>query len=162
MRVILQLFFLVSLSINCFASDYEKKYGNWYVVKTDSGLAAGTINDAGGILLITCYSSSQKCVHTLSLNMPCNNDGRYPILINSDYSAISDDAICSKHDNDNSYSFILTKFDETQSVLRKGTYIGFAIPLESGLFKVARFNLNGSDKAIDYMLSNLKSDELFL
>lgn len=153
------------LSSSSFASDYEEIFGDWFVVKSTDGsdLIAGTVNDTGGFIGFRCFSSTQKCAHVLSANTKCDDSSSYPILINSDYAALSMDAICSK--NGDSYELMLTKFDDIHNILRKGTYVGFAIPLGSGLFKVARFSLNGSDKAFDYVTdktTKLKNGEIFL
>ena len=46
------------------------------------------------------------------------------------------------------HELILTNYDAIHHILMDGSYVGFAIPMSSGLFKVVRFSLLGSDKAM--------------
>jgi hypothetical protein len=76
---------------------------------------------------------------------------------------MSMDAVCGI--NGANHELYLTKYDEIHETLKKGNNIGFAIPMESGQFKVVRFNLNGSDKAMDYVekkTAEVKSGETYL
>ena len=165
MKTILKICLIMFLPTFGFALDYEKVFGDWFVVKSSDGadLIATTINDAGGYIGFRCFSSTQKCVHVVSVNTTCTDGSYYPILINSDYSSMAMDVLCSK--NGEKYELILMKFDEIHQILRGGTYIGFAIPMGSGLFKVSRFSLSGSGSAFDYVTDkavNLKKGESFL
>jgi hypothetical protein len=72
----------------------------------------------------------------------------YPVLVNSEHSALSMNTICSV--NDGRSELILTEFDLIHEIIKKSGIIGIAVPMASGHFKVVRFSLNGSIKAMDY------------
>ncbi|MBE7927631.1 hypothetical protein [Pseudomonas saudiphocaensis] len=147
------------------AVDIAKDFGAWVVIKSNDNLdlIAVTVNDSGNFIGFRCYSSSKNCIHVLSANTNCTDGAKYPILINSDYSSMSMDAVCGK--NGNGHELYLTKYDDIHDLLQKGNNIGFAIPMESGQFKVVRFSLSGSEKAMDYVeqkTAEVKTGETYL
>ncbi|MDH1054434.1 hypothetical protein [Aquipseudomonas alcaligenes] len=157
--------FAIVFPITASAVDIVKSFGSWVVIKSENNqdLIAVTANDSGNFIGFRCFSSSKTCVHVLSANTSCEENAKYPILINSDYTSMSMDAICGI--NGANHELYLTKYDEIHETLKKGNNIGFAIPMESGQFKVVRFNLNGSDKAMDYVekkTAEVKSGETYL
>lgn len=151
MTKIIAIIIAILLPITANAIDIVKSFGAWVVIKSDDSLdlIAVTANESGNFIGFRCYSSNKKCIHVLSANTSCEDGAQYPILINSDYAAMSMDAICGK--NGNTHELYLTKYDEIHDLLKKGNNIGFAIPMESGKFKAVRFSLGGSEKAMDYV-----------
>lgn len=153
------------LSSTANAVEIVKSFGAWSVIKSNDNLdlIAATTNDSGNYIGFRCFSLEKKCIHVLSANTNCQDGGTYPILINSDYASLSMDAICGV--NGSNHELYLTKYDEIHNLLKKGSTIGFAIPMESGQFKVVRFSLGGSEKAMDYVERNtakMKTGEAFL
>ena len=76
---------------------------------------------------------------------------RYPFLLNSDTGSTSVSTQCQSFNNGKSTYSDVVWFEETiklASYLSKGELFGFAIPLNSGQFKVARFRLKGATEAI--------------
>lgn len=139
-------------------------FGDWSVVRSSDGkdLIAGTLNQAGNFIGFRCFSNTKKCVHALGADIICDDGDKYPILINSNTSSLSMEAICSK--NGKTYELLLTKYDEIHEILLKSGNVGFAIPMENGNFQAVRFSLNGSDKAIklvEDVTSKLEDDKSY-
>lgn len=164
MRNYLTVFVLITISSFSHSAETEKIYSDWFVVRNDGDLIAGTSNQAGNILGYRCYAESNKCLHVLIAGIDCKANGSYPVLVNSDHAALSMTAVCNEKESSGS-ELLLTNFDEIHSILEKGTYVGFAIPMESGYFKVVRFSLTGSAQAMDYAEKNISPTnfgEIFL
>lgn len=165
MRKVMLALVAVLFPVASGAVEIVKNFNDWTVIKAEGGqdLIAVTINDVGHFIGFRCFAKDQKCVHVLSAKTACEDDQKYPILINSDYTAMSMEAVCGV--NGEAHELYLTKYDEIHQALKKGSAIGFAIPMESGKFKVVRFSLTGSEKAMDYVEENTpeaKSGETYL
>lgn len=140
-------------------------FDDWAVIRSSDGkdLLAVTANDAGHAIAFRCFASTKNCIHAINVDVICDDGDKYPVLINSDLAALSMDAVCSK--NGDRHELLLTKYDDIHTILLKGNDIGFAIPMGSGLFKVSRFSLKGSDKAMNLVettTANLKNSETYL
>lgn len=147
---------LTALFISCFlsvshAGEVSRTFGDWFIYHPDdsSDLIAATMNNSDSILGFRCFVESQDCMHILMPNINCDAGSEYPILVNSDHSAVSMDALCGDSGAEN--ELYLPQYDTIHEILEKGNDIGFAIPMESGRFKVVRFSLNGSGKAMRYV-----------
>lgn len=145
------LVLMLSFVSLAYAVDMQRRFGEWAVIRASDGvdLIALTLNDSGSFIGFRCFASTQMCIHALSAGTKCEDGGNYPILINSDYSSLSMDAICSI--NGTNHELFLTKYDVIHDILLKGNHVGFAIPMESGQFKVVRFSLDGSDAAMNFV-----------
>lgn len=132
-----------------YAYAQDATFGDWHVIqasnKTDYIAVTGQDN-FDKALGYRCFSQSKQCVHFLIADIACEDGSQYPVLVNSDYSALSFDTICSE--NEGSYELILSNFDAIHEILIKSNVAGFAIPMASGQFKVVRFSLSGSSEAM--------------
>jgi hypothetical protein len=139
-----------------------KTFGNWNVYSSGSDYFAMALNsNEGEYIAFYCYSKTKQCMHSVSLGIKCINDSRYPILVNSNVSAITLDGVCSNISaNSKIVFFNLTSYDSIHLILEQGIDVGFALPLESGRFKVSRFNLNGSAEAMNYTQSLVLNGKL--
>jgi hypothetical protein len=148
MRLVLALIMVLLLSSNAGAE--EKHFGDWIVVRADNGdMVAGTQQDNfSKALVYLCFKNLNKCAHVLIADIVCEDKNMYPVLVNSEHSALSMNTICSV--NDGRSELILTEFDLIHEIIKKSGIIGIAVPMASGHFKVVRFSLNGSIKAMDY------------
>ena len=147
------------------ATDVLKRFGSWAVIRASDGvdLIAITVNEAGSSVGFRCFATSQECIHVLSANIICKDGDTQPVLINSDHSALSMNAVCSI--NGNNHELLLTNYDVIHEILKKGSHVGFAMPMESGQFKVVRFSLDGSGTAMDFVeeaTSRLKRGDSYL
>ena len=159
----LTIMLIVVLLLNGNAGAEEKKFGEWFVVRADNGdMVAGTQQDNFSKLLVyRCFKEHNKCAHVLVADIKCDDGDIYPVLINSDRSALSVNTICNINDDGRS-ELVLTEFDYVHELIKKSNLVGFAIPMASGQFKVVRFSLNGSSKAMDYAEGNLVDSAEYL
>lgn len=146
MRVLFVIFAAFLVSSNAGAE--EKWFGDWFVVRADNGdMVAGTQEDNfSKALVYRCFKALNKCAHVLIAGIVCEDGHTYPVLVNSEHSALSMDTLCSV--NDGRSELVLTEFDLIHEIIKKASIVGFAVPMASGQFKVVRFSLNGSSKAI--------------
>lgn len=134
-----------------------QEFANWVTGTMDNneGYFAASINDSKSIFGQYCYIESNQCLWLLAVNINCEDGNRYPVLINGDGGSAQMEMVCKKLGDKPRYVF--SNFDAiNNSVKSSKKYIGFAFPLESGLFEVNRFLLDGAPEAISRMklLSN--------
>ena len=149
------LLVLYSISVPTIAQEFA----NWVTGAMDDneGYFAATVNDSTSIFGQYCYTGSGQCLWLLAVNINCEDGSRYPVLINGDGGSAQMEIVCKKLVDKPRYVF--SNFDAiNNSVKSSKKYIGFAFPLESGLFEVNRFLLDGAPEAIGRMkaLSNSK------
>lgn len=129
-----------------------QEFGNWVTGAMDDneGFFAATVNDSNSIFGQYCYSESGQCLWLLAVNINCEDGSRYPVLINGDGGSAQLEIVCRKLGDKPRYVF--SNFDTiNNSVKSSKKYIGFAFPLESGLFEVNRFLLDGAAESIRRM-----------
>lgn len=133
------------------AHGQERSYEDWGIGIADDQtyLYAATKNDSGEILGEYCYFKSKKCVWLVSFNTKCKAGDSYPILANSDSSAIALTVTCfgpiDEHSSVHVYGFDDWKLLE--SMLKDAGRVGFATALSGDQFSVARFSLSGRTDA---------------
>lgn len=157
----LRLAYLALLLVLCSFSmpTMAQEFANWVTGAMDDneGYFAATVNDSTSIFGQYCYTGSGQCLWLLAVNINCEDGSRYPVLINGDGGSAQMEIVCKKLGDKPRYVF--SNFDAiNNSVKSSKKYIGFAFPLESGLFEVNRFLLDGAPEAIGRMkaLSNSK------
>ncbi len=136
-----------------------QEFANWVTGAMDDneGYFAATVNDSTSIFGQYCYTGSGQCLWLLAVNINCEDGSRYPVLINGDGGSAQMEIVCKKLGDKPRYVF--SNFDAINNSVRSSKkFIGFAFPLESGLFEVNRFLLDGAPEAIGRMkaLSNSK------
>lgn len=128
------------------------QFGSWDVDVTPDGseeiLYAGTTNDSGAILGQFCVPSTDSCVWLIAMTTSCDEGHTYPVLANSDAGAAQLLVLCNAKLENGLYRYVFTDFDAVDNIVRKGSRVGFAAPLQSDQFKVVRFRLNGSIEAL--------------
>jgi hypothetical protein len=157
----LRLSYIALLLVLCSISvpTMAQEFANWVTGAMDDneGYFAATVNDSTSIFGQYCYTGSGQCLWLLAVNINCEDGSRYPVLINGDGGSAQMEIVCKKLGDKPRYVF--SNFDAiNNSVKSSKKYIGFAFPLESGLFEVNRFLLDGAPEAIVRMkaLSNSK------
>lgn len=134
---------LVVFLVAATASAQTRTYRDWTVVISDDkqDLIAATGVDNDKYLAYRCFGKTGKCVHVFNLAAECQDGKSYPVLVNSSYSALAMTCACSK--NGHRYELV-PDFDQFHKILESSTgYIGLALPMVSGQFKVVRFSLAG-------------------
>ena len=130
------------------AADTES-FGNWMVgtIEGGEGYFAATVNDSNAVLGQYCYVESGDCLWLLATSTNCEEGERYPVLVNADAGSAQLELVCRKLGKKPRYIF--TNFESIdKSVRNSGKYIGFAFPLQSGLFQVDRFLLDGAVESL--------------
>lgn len=148
-RILLAIVLTVILS----PLSYAESFGSW---TTGVGTSrtyhyAATVNDSGALLGIYCYPSENSCVWILGTFTTCEKGDSYPILANSDTGAIHLSILCDGKADNKLYRYAFTNFDAINDLIKKGAKVGFAVPLQSDEFRVIRFDLGGSNRAIAAM-----------
>ena len=147
-----RLALVVAVCLTQVSSACAQQYESWIVGAMDGGegLYAATVNDSSGVLGQYCYTESSQCLWLIATDVKCEQESKYPVLVNADGGSAQMELVCLKLENKPRYAF--TDFKKIDDVIRtSSSYIGFAFPMESGHFKVSRFLLGGSLKAINTM-----------
>ena len=134
---------------------------------------AATTNSSGHIFGQYCYFDSESCLYIVTLGVTCDEDAEYPVIFNSNKGSGASTVTCAK-EIEGVNAFFISNFDDIDNIVRQGSKIGIAVPMDDGKFKVVRFSLSGSEYAIDLMRaaselkinaksgSNDSSDEQYL
>jgi hypothetical protein len=107
-----------------------ESFGNWMVgtIEGGEGYFAATVNDSNAVLGQYCYLESGDCLWLLATSTNCEDGERYPVLVNADGGSAQLELVCRK-------------------LGKKPRYI-FSNPLQSGLFQVDRFLLDGAVESL--------------
>lgn len=149
---------LLLLSVSCLLvctslaaqSGRRLTYGDWTVVLSDdeTDLIAVTEQDDDKMLAYRCFTSQKQCAHVIVPATSCEEGQTYPVLVNASSASLALDCVCSENEN-GMYEFVPTDWDGFHNILTNSRgYVGFAIPLASGQFKVVRFSLDGAKRAM--------------
>jgi hypothetical protein len=133
-------------------SAQERKFRDWRVgiLSGNSGVYAGTTNDSNGIFGQFCLKEDASCYWLLATDINCTEGNKYPVLVNSDAGASSQELYCIKIDGKPRYAF--TNFDSINEIITASSRIGIAFPMANSQFQVSRFSLVGSNDALEVML----------
>lgn len=133
------------------ASNSIETFADWSVIqaKDSVDLIAITYIKEGSYLAFRCFVNTQKCVHVFSAGFECKVGGGAPVLVNTPASALSIQTTCASNSVD--YELMVDDQSQIHETLKQGGVIGFAFPVNSGLFKVVRYSLNGAGEAMGYV-----------
>lgn len=129
-----------------------ENFGNWMVgaIEGGEGFFAASVNDSSAVLGQYCYLESGDCLWLLATSTNCEDGERYPVLVNADGGSSQTELVCRKLGKKPRYIF--TNFDSIDKSIRSSSkYIGFAFPLQSGMFQVDRFLLDGAVESLARM-----------
>jgi len=153
-------FTIVTLLILTGSNSIAQFFGDWFVGdKPGQYHYAITINDSGAVLGQYCFPSG-NCVWLVAMSARCNEGDQYPILANSDAGAAHLAIQCNGQLENGLYRYVFTDFDLVDSTMKKGSLVGFAIPLDQDQFRVVRFRLNGVKSALATMQSRVEKGGL--
>ena len=154
MRKLLLAFTILLLTAGLTAAADMVRFGDWFVGYSPDGtkrIFASTVNEAGNVLGQYCFLEEQNCAYVLGLHIACEKGALAPVLANSDVGAFVYQVQCQGPGANGLYEYTFTKFDDINDLMNKGMRAGFAFPMQGDNFRVVRFSLNGSDKAIEAM-----------
>lgn len=147
--------FLLPFSYLLFISSIAQAQmiGAWTtgITKDREALFAVTLNESEHLLGQYCLPNAGGCFWMVSTNTSCEEGQVYPVLVNADFKASHISLVCRSQFEKGKFGYFFQKFDEIDEVVSKSQRIGIAFPLESGQFRVIRFDLNGSGQAISLM-----------
>lgn len=126
----------------------------WSHGQMKSGRWASTTNDSKGIFSQDCYTESEQCYWSMSMTTSCVKDVVTPILSSSDEGAAHLKLMCGlpfSKNGETFFNYYLTDFEAIDKIVRASKWIGLALPLENGQFRVVRFDLNNVISTIDTM-----------
>lgn len=123
-----------------------QQYGSWSVdlLKDKSAYYAATINDAGGLLGKVCDGSG--CQWVMTVNTTCDEGSLYPALLSAATGAGPIKLLCSPNST-NQGRYIIKDYATMEGAVKSGEQIGIAMPLQSGEFRVARYQIGGWERA---------------
>lgn len=135
-------------------------FQKWEVYDLIDAPVTMTINDSGNGFGQVCSDEMQDCFWViLTSKTACESGTETPILVNASSGSFAISSHCSGVVNlsgTNYHRYILSTHKQMTTIVQDSSgLIGFAIPLESGLFSVLRFDLSGSRAALK------KFDKLF-
>lgn len=143
---------LIAVLAGCMgAANAQVTFDDWVVVNADDNsgdVIAATSTDSTGkeLLAYRCFVKSQECLHVLLVESSCEADAEYPMLLNAATGASMVTGVCSKVKS--SDQLLLKPYELLRKQLKSGTgLLGFAVPMQSGSFRVLRFSLKGSTAA---------------
>lgn len=153
-RVIPTLLFL-ALSLTQFVTAQDESFGSWSVgfVSDRTSLYAATINDSGALLGEYCTPSKGSCMWVLGMSTGCEEGSKYPVLANANTGAVELEIVCNGKILQDKWSYAFTNFEQIDALVKGGSRVGFAMPLQQDQFRVVRFLLNGASVAIARMRS---------
>jgi len=133
----------------------DTPYGEWAFFNNASQptLTAGTLNESGNIFGQLCFKDRMECIYFLDIDITCEDEHEYPLLINSNLTSGFADAYCLGN------QLVFTDFDLIDNLARKANRVGFVLPMQDATFKVARFGLIKSSQAIDAMINALQNSD---
>ncbi len=119
-------------------------FGDWSVTTTQGGSSIASIkNNAGSVFGVICIEDT--CTSFFNPTVPCDEETKYPALVNAPSAAFPVTMECVKAGELNLYTFPMDSgITDAMSI---GGIIGIAYPMKSGEFKVERFSLTGSARA---------------
>ncbi len=149
--VLMRKFLAVCVGALTFSCASAQTVGDWTYSLRDPFYAA-TINDSGNVFGQWCDLDDRSCFYLVAFPTRCEEDDKYPVLINSDKGSFSTTLICrGKLKNRNLYRYVFANFDQIDGLAKSAQRVGVAIPLEGDEFRVIRFSLVGASVALTAM-----------
>lgn len=119
--------------------------GDWKVTFYGSGSALAIVTNSSGMTFGSLCSPA-SCSTFINPQIDCEEGHSYPALVNAPSAAFSINLKCEKINN--FYVYDVPLEGGITDAMSVGGVIGFAFPMASGEFKVARYSLTGAARAI--------------
>lgn len=151
LRLAFLAFFLLAPPVAALAQD------TWSAGASDIGEPhATTTNEDQSVFGKVCSSDGSSCRWFVALSTPCVRGAQTPLLLNTPKEAHATTAVCEgtrPFGAHNLHLYHLTDFKYFEDLARLPGIFGVAMPLESGQFRVSRFNTAGAQAALGAMSS---------
>lgn len=137
---------VIAVAIFLSHSACAETIGAWQLYKKNDIQIAKTFNQAGSTAGVLCVVSTRDCQAYISADNACEENSRYPLMVNSSVGASNLSSTC-KTIGGVQYHFI-DEFQSAVNAFESGGEFGFAMPLKSGKFVVLRFESAGATAVI--------------
>lgn len=140
------LYCLLTFATSAFA---QKSTDIWEAVTDAPDIRIAKIfNESSSTAGVLCIPSSKICSAYIGADFTCTEKARYPLLVNATTGANLLTTTCVIF---NKIPYLL--FDDVDlevviNAFESGSEVGFAMPMQSGQFKVMRFSSAGATAAI--------------
>lgn len=143
-RVLVAAMIFISLSAS---AQQERKYGDWSTDHSVQGFQiASTSNSSGSTTGIICNLENEACDAFIAMGIGCENEAKYPLMLNSPIGATYASSKCLHIGK--MQILVVAEFGSMVNAFEGGGEIGFAVPMQSGQFRVSRFSTTGATPAI--------------
>lgn len=143
MKLIITLLIALILPTVSFA----QKIGSWQVVLETPGMQiAKTTNDSNSVAGVICFASDKSCNAYINADVGCEENAKYPLMINAKTGANSVVATCITLDK--TQFLVINELNVAVAAFESGGEVGFAVPMQNGKFRVVRFDCVGATAAI--------------
>ena len=148
MRFFIRVVLILTFTLSAAYATQEQTVGDWIISPGNGLYEAYTANESGSTLGVIC--TVDDCSFYLRAGTSCEKDASYTTLINSDSGAAVYDLKCTPLTINGQLEYVMLIGDLKSfgNVLLNSSTVGFAMPLQSGQFKVSRFSLSGFPNAI--------------
>jgi hypothetical protein len=144
---------LLALSTLPTAQADAQQIRDWTVSRFDNGMGvADTHNESGSVLGLACTSNGQCVVFmTPASQFQCVSGSKHPIFVNSNSGAALLQTVCARVPQKAKKRIVLVfeDFEQVTKLILRDQMAGFCIPMTNGDFRVVRFSLNGSARALN-------------
>jgi hypothetical protein len=124
-----------------------KHIGDWAVNFSIADMRiASTTNSAGATAGVACFVKRSECQAYIAPNFTCAQNAMVPMMINSAVGAYPLITRCEHIDE--LHLLVIDEFDSAIEAFQSGGEIGFALPMQSGEFRVLRFSTIGATLAV--------------
>lgn len=151
---------LLVLWLACFSNPVLAErtvVGDWLWDSKSNFNYSVTLNDKGESLGQYCYFESGNCFFAFRNKIACKDTYNYPALVSSDNGTQHLKLTCVAPDKKKKPLFVVAPFDDLEEIIETSKKIAIVVGLSDGVFKVSRFSLKGSNKAILDMQADAES-----
>ena len=148
------------LALVCFSAPVlaePKVVDDWLWTSKKNYNYSLTINSKGDTFGQYCYFNTGNCVFAFRNKVTCKDTHDYPALVSSDNGTQHLTLTCVAANKKASSLYAVSPFEDLEKIINSSTKIAFVVGLADGVFKVSRFSLKGSKKAILEMQDDTES-----
>lgn len=143
----MKYFLALILSLVCVLASAAERVGNWEVIVDGSDVQIAKVtNSSSAVAGVICFVSTNSCSAYISAGISCEADAKYPLMLNSPTGANFSNSTCVMIGNSPMLS--IDDFSSAVAAFESGGEVGFAVPMQSGQFRVIRFDCAGATAAI--------------
>jgi hypothetical protein len=153
---------IASLAILFSGECFSQTFGDWGAGTAEDGTPnIFTMNNSDALFGKYCDAESQKCFWLIaSPEVTCEPGHEAAALVSSDLGTFSVTLDCAgptKLQTKTYWRWTLSNPDDFDSVAEKSNTLGIAVAMENGNFRVFRFPMSGSERALAHFRQRLSA-----